>query len=121
MSEEKILKVMGGAFIDPADCGSMVRWIVDLRGGKPNPAVKHHGSVKTGYTRLDAKVGLSDCSRHIEWDLSASKNYGRKLEKIQAAIDELTKARDAIAHAQAAAAKFRKKHGIVQDDDIDED
>lgn len=118
MTEQKLFEAAGGRFIDPKDCGSMIRWIVEVWGKKPNPDHKSK-YMRAGHTRIDASVGLADCSRRIEWDMGGKEND--KLAKLDAAIAELEALRAALVGARAASDRFIKKHDLdKQKEDDDE-
>lgn len=82
-----LLKKEGATFLRFGEAGSSIRWGV-------------HASLKPrGYgekkhelqPQLIAQVYLTDCTRQIEWDINTEED----LEKLDKAIDELTKMRKA--------------------------
>ena len=88
----KLREAHGARFIDPQDCGSSVRWIIDCEG--------HESGVW-----LSASVSLTDCDRRISWDFSGNARLTERLAKIDGAIAELCAFRNELlkAHREAAA------------------
>lgn len=111
--EVELFSANGGRFIDPRDCGSNVAWMVTVRGHKaPTTPLDPKKYRVPSYVRLDANIGLADCSRRISWDVSGSNNDLVNFEKIDAAIAELTALRAALEKASAIGMKAREEYGI---------
>jgi hypothetical protein len=110
---EKLLNAAGGCFINPEDCGSMIRWVVDVTYENPKPLAKLEYDRK-GRVWLSASVGLSDCSRRIEWELSGGEISN--IEKLDNAIGELRKLRTVLVRANKLYERKRQEFGLKEDD-----
>ncbi len=99
-----VYKAMGYSFLDPARVGSSLRWRITVNAEATGSEAKYD---KKGSSYVDGAVYLTDCHRTIEWWLGRS-----SLDKLDAAIRELTEARKALAQAIKAEVAARKSLGI---------
>lgn len=92
----------GGRFLRPGEVGSAVQWHVTLHASERDYGTKK-GTMAPG---MSATVALADCSRWVSWDITEVED----LDKLDRAIEELTKARKALKKALAILAqKFPKE------------
>lgn len=77
----------GARFLAP-DVGSVVMWQVR--------AVKRKPPKTKAYTDIDGTVRMTDCARHISWELWSGSHEGwvKNVRKLDNAIIELERARD---------------------------
>lgn len=111
MSEHKVWE--GHRFLDPAEVDSSVGWAIVV---ETHPShVDKKGGLHNVRIELKASVKLTDCSRLITWTFAA--NYDEdvgeaQLTKLDNAIDQLTRARAALARAHKYYDAQKRKHGI---------
>ena len=99
-------------FIDPQECGSTV-------GYKINSHYSSYKKKKNHYAY--GTIFLTDCTRKIEWDLAQSNDGKDAVDKIDKAIEILTRAKSAIIAAnKLATAKNKKGEVPVNESDDDE-
>ena len=105
MSTELFCEI-GFAFLDPKNCGSTLRWKVDVDeyGNKPTDK----------FCSVGGEVSLTDCHRCITWQLGDADHYDDKLRK---AIEELQRCRKALRTARAERAKWYKAYGKPKPED----
>jgi hypothetical protein len=88
--------------LDPDDCGSVISGFVRY----PEIETYSHGK-KEQYIEYGASLALSDCSRVINWSLSAENSYD--LDKLDRAIAALMEMRKNMSEAETLRKKLMIK------------
>ncbi len=88
-----LMEEFSATFLDPASCGSSVRWSVSLT--EDSLYGENKGKIPTASFGIE--VGITDCNKSINW---SAHDYDLADKKLYRAIAELRKARVAIATAK---------------------
>jgi hypothetical protein len=103
---ENVFCEHGGKFLAPDDVGSAVQWRFKVDVREHNPAdARDKGNVS-----CDGTIYLSDCNRGIQWSFDPAD--AGAIEKLDAAILELKRARAALVRAQRIYNGHRKRMGL---------
>jgi len=108
--EVELLAESGGVFLDPAHVGSSIQWRIKLT-ARPKDS-----KGKGGYATVDGQVSISDCDRLVKWSLDSWSSDDHGLTKLDRAIAELRRVRNLVARAQRLQTKYKKFHGIEDDE-----